>query len=85
MTFEKGAESEAFDLKLPNLNRKGTHRYPNDLEVEDTTQKALNEEDESENKGRVVRLRTTEVNIDGEIRIIVIIRDLTDSIEAGKI
>lgn len=36
-------------------------------------------------KGHIIRIRKTEVTLEGKKRIIVMIRDLTDTIEVDKI
>ena len=62
----------------------GTESEPFHLKLPNSVKRAgPSEDDKSSHK--VVRLRTTQVNIDGKKKIIVIIRDLTDSIEVGKI
>ena len=79
MTFDFNKESELFHLKMK-------HSALNDSSNNETIQhSALKPLDSSDAKDYVVRLRKTEVVIEGEKRIIVMIRDFTDSINVEKI
>lgn len=82
LTFEIDAESAPFVLKV---KKHPTKTWPTGLTDTSTKPIDLLEHHESPLTGRVIRIRKTEVIIDGQTRVIVMIRDHSDSINMEKI
>jgi len=80
MTFEINKESELFHLKMKpsSLNESANN------ETRNWSEKKPLDSSGDRDRDYVVRLRKTEVVIEGEKRIIVMIRDFTDSINFEK-